>query len=104
MNNWCEHIEMGNNIWIVHTPDWTSTYPMKPEWNRCPICGAPRPEEKKELWEVIEKVSLETPELAPNPEDIARTAKAWFIERIKNETSPENWIHIKRAIGYEEKT
>ena len=94
MKTWCEHLN--------------KQIELPPLWTHCPYCGKPRPEEPKELWELMQ-LSWDKPK-GDDWQLMADTAKAWFIERMKSDYVTRHHNHqfvvdgIKRAINFEDKS
>ena len=50
MNKWCEHIKSGEGVFKCHYHTWDK---QTTGWKFCPLCGKPRPAEKKKLEDVL---------------------------------------------------
>lgn len=86
----CEHVitSPDGEFWI-NTPGWVSSYPLKNEWNYCPVCGAKRPEK---IWCAHIKLKGDT----------------WHFEYvdqqdplISHQVTIEDWEKFCRACGKE---
>lgn len=90
---WCEHIQWG----IVEVKKGRSEYGWfynntRSEqvyvWKFCPICGAPRPEPRKKLWEKVKEEHLRQFHMGPKTkgngwEQIAQVAIDHAIEILR---------------------
>ena len=83
MNEWCEHTKIhreskdidGDWVFVNHIGCSANS------WKFCPICGKPRPAEKKKLWEALSHIVPDTDDYKI-AKRMAETAQTHIIEGL----------------------
>lgn len=104
MNKWCEHIQKSvttNDSSLFYVPSGNSWCEkgFDDRWQFCPICGTPRPEKKKLLWEKMWESRSMSKECAKSD---AKTAKEWAKDLVdevfENEIEEMRKVRLKQRI------